>query len=230
MEQIIGKLRFEFKQVHPEGCESKTKMAEIVHITSDEEKALESVEIPEILQYNGINYTVVSIKGGGRQRYSEKINTGKRVTDKRRKDYGDFIYEEKYTYVSTNVFCTSGWSGYYTTIRYRYNNGDVKSIKLPKTLKYIGDYAFCNCKITSIVIPDGVIKIGEAAFEGCNLKEVTIPSSVKEIKMAAFAGSNSVILKIKNKEGAVKFGYNFVDSNDKVIYLGKGFFAKLFGK
>lgn len=221
MEQIIGKLRFEFYQVHPEGCESKTKMAEIVHITSDEKKALESVKIPEILQYNGINYTVVSIKGGGRQSYYVHLNTGKRVTDKRRKDYGYFIYEEKYNYVSLNVF----WD-----FTRRSNNGPVKSIKLPKTLKYIGDYAFCNCSITSIVIPDGVIKIGEAAFERCNLKEVTIPSSVKEIKKAAFAGSNSVILKIKNKEGAVKFGDNFVDSYDKVIYLGKGFFAKLFGK
>ena len=111
-------------------------------------------------------------------------------------------------------------------------NSNLKSVKLPKTLKRIGDYAFIKCEgLKSIDIPSGVESIGEKAFYETGIKKVTLPSSVKEIGSYAFYSSDiSTTLKIQNKEGVVKFGTCVVDSNDKVEYVGEGLLSKLFGK
>ena len=56
------------------------------------------------------------------------------------------------------------------------------SVKLPNTLKKIGQEAFCGSGLASIIIPEGVTTIGLRAFAYCtNLKRVEIPSTVKKI-------------------------------------------------
>ncbi|MCM1133362.1 MAG: leucine-rich repeat protein [Ruminococcus flavefaciens] len=66
----------------------------------------------------------------------------------------------------------------------------VKSVVIPKTVKYIGEGAFSYCdSIETITISDGVEDIGELAFVGCSsLKTITIPESVKTIGDNAFNG------------------------------------------
>ncbi len=56
----------------------------------------------------------------------------------------------------------------------------LRSVKLPKTLKTIGDYAFSGTLLTSITIPDSVTSIGDWIFSTCyNLSDVYITDIAK---------------------------------------------------
>ena len=74
------------------------------------------------------------------------------------------------------------------------NKTSLTSVKLPKTLKKIGSYAFSGCSgLTSVTIPDSVTSIGDRAFQDCSsLTSVTIPDSVTEIYNYAFYGCSSL--------------------------------------
>ena len=65
---------------------------------------------------------------------------------------------------------------------------NLRSVKLPSTLKEIGGDAFSYCEqLTSIVIPDGVETIGDSIFPVCkNLKSVKLPNTIKIIGRNAF--------------------------------------------
>lgn len=64
----------------------------------------------------------------------------------------------------------------------------LTSIKLPKTLKTIGQFAFTGCSsLVDITIPESVTKIGWMAFEKCSsLTDIIIPESVTSIGNCAF--------------------------------------------
>ena len=91
------------------------------------------------------------------------------------------------------------------------NNKSLTSVKLPKTLKTIGNYAFYNCSsLTSITIPDDVTSIGAWAFYMCSsLTSVTIGNSVTEIGFNAFWRCSSL---------------TSVTIPDSVIVIGSGGF------
>ena len=63
--------------------------------------------------------------------------------------------------------------------KFMYND----TIKLPETVKAIGESAFVNCsRLQSIHIPEGVTSIGASAFAGCKkLKQLVLPSGLQEI-------------------------------------------------
>lgn len=74
-----------------------------------------------------------------------------------------------------------------------FTGGQVRTITLPSTLKYIGAEAFYNCtSLETITIPDSVISIGEKAFAvSKNLKSVNFnaaTSKLTEIGEGAFQG------------------------------------------
>ncbi len=57
------------------------------------------------------------------------------------------------------------------------------------TVEHIGEYAFWECTFSSIKIPESVKTIGNSAFSECdNLYSITIPDSVVEIGHSAFSG------------------------------------------
>ena len=64
----------------------------------------------------------------------------------------------------------------------------IVSVKIPDSVKQIGDCAFENCKaICSVIIPNGMKEIGWRAFSGCAvLDSIEIPASVEKIGMSAF--------------------------------------------
>jgi len=64
----------------------------------------------------------------------------------------------------------------------------VTSVKIPDTVRTIGEKAFAVCKnLTSVNIPKGVEVIPDEAFLNCyNLKEIKLPSTVKTIGTRAF--------------------------------------------
>ena len=63
----------------------------------------------------------------------------------------------------------------------------LTEVRLPNTLKTIGNRAFVECAFTSIDIPNGVKTIGNAAFSKVPLTEVVIPDSVENIGHTAFS-------------------------------------------
>lgn len=69
----------------------------------------------------------------------------------------------------------------------------AKSIKLPATLREIGQAALSATGITELTIPAGVTTIAAGAFASCEaLTAVTIPASVTTIGMGAFKDCNAL--------------------------------------
>lgn len=66
----------------------------------------------------------------------------------------------------------------------------LQTVKLPSTLKYIWNHAFCNSNIASITLPPSLQKIDEWAFQNTQLENVVIPTSTGQIGEGAF-GDNA---------------------------------------
>ena len=68
-----------------------------------------------------------------------------------------------------------------------YNCSTLISIKMPKSVAKIKDYAFYGSKLTSMTMPDGVTLIETYAFYNCSgLTSVIIPNSTTKIGANAF--------------------------------------------
>ncbi len=91
----------------------------------------------------------------------------------------------------------------------------LKSVTIPKGVKQIGNSAFANCTgLTSVVIPKGVTEIGSGAFMSCkNLASVSIPSTVKLVGKNAFTDTKIAV----SQKGAVYIGKWLVECNNKKI-------------
>jgi hypothetical protein len=72
----------------------------------------------------------------------------------------------------------------------------LKNVKIPSTVKEIGNEAFYGCNnLTDVEFADisGVNKIGESAFSYCaSLKSFDIPTSVKALKNSVFRGCEAL--------------------------------------
>ena len=70
----------------------------------------------------------------------------------------------------------------------------LESVRLPSTLKRIGDSAFQYCyALTEVIIPDAVTEIGYSAFNTCKgLNRVVLPENLKSIGGAAFSSCESL--------------------------------------
>ncbi len=64
----------------------------------------------------------------------------------------------------------------------------LKSITLPSTITYIGDFAFYGCTgLETVAFTDEITEIGNGAFWGCSaLTNITLPTSLKSIGSNAF--------------------------------------------
>ncbi len=85
-----------------------------------------------------------------------------------------------------------------------YGNTYIKTLKIPDSVKYIDDNAFCNCRnLASVSLPNGLIRIGEdddfvtipdcifssngGVFSSSAIESVYLPDSVCEILYKAFS-------------------------------------------
>ena len=116
------------------------------------------IKIPEVVSYNSINYTVVTVDDG-------MLNTRKGKKVER------IILPQTITGIANNAFV----GGY-----------KLRSVSLPGSLRYIGKHAFSSTNIKSIIIPEGVEIIDDECFLGTPLEQVYIPNSVKKIGENAF--------------------------------------------
>ncbi|WP_415286159.1 leucine-rich repeat domain-containing protein [Clostridium perfringens] len=97
--------------------------------------------------------------------------------------------------------------------------GKLKSVKLPNTLKCIGDNAFMLNQLTNITIPDSVTKIYSSAFRDNKLKSVKLSNTLKYIGDDAF--SSNQLTDIAIPDSVLEVGNNAFDRN-KIISIKLG--------
>lgn len=110
----------------------------------------------------------------------------------------------------------------YTTFR---DCSNLVSITLPKSLKYIDQYAFQRCtSLESITIPNSVTSISSNAFQNCYaLKSITIPSSVTALGSGAFSGCfNLTSVKVEWESPLKVSPFDFYLLNEKTLYVPIG--------
>lgn len=75
---------------------------------------------------------------------------------------------------------------------------DIISLRIPETVKSLGDGAFRDCPaLTTVVIEKGLTTIGACAFAGNGaLRSVTLPDSVLSIEDTAFEDCASLTLTV----------------------------------
>ena len=100
-------------------------------------------------------------------------------------------------------------------------NKDIKTVKLPTTLKGFGDRVFKNCTaLESIVIPDSVDRISESMFYGCSrLKSVGFSPSMVYIMNGAFEKSGLEFVALPKTVTSI-YDFAFADcENLKQVYI-----------
>lgn len=67
---------------------------------------------------------------------------------------------------------------------------EMKSLSLPDTVKYIGEYSFWGCtSLKTVEFGESLEGVGAFAFAGCSyIRAVTFPASLREIGVSAFDG------------------------------------------
>lgn len=165
------------------------------------------VNIPEVVEYKGKNYTITEIGADCLWRNLDKqlglfsiadnqltISIPKTIKH---------IDEEAFRYRKIRVFRVDPESPYLTVKdNILYDKSFTKAIRacedkvigtlvLPSTVKQIYREAFeGQHHITEVILPDGLEVIGENAFAWTYIKKITIPGSVKSIGKRAFDRSS----------------------------------------
>ena len=75
---------------------------------------------------------------------------------------------------------------------------NLKTVKLPSTLKYIWNHAFYNSSLSSITLPPSLLKINEWAFQNTHLANVVIPTNCSRIEQGAFSDNDNLTTVVVN--------------------------------
>ena len=95
----------------------------------------------------------------------------------------------------------------------------LKSVKLPNTLKCIGDNAFVLNQLTEITIPDSVIEIGRGAFQGNKLTSIKLPNSITKLYCGTFENNKLTSVIIPDSVTEIEYGV-FENNKLKSIKFG----------
>ena len=126
------------------------------------------------IEYNGINYTVLTVPSGGE---NGTVEVG------RNQSRGNITIPATIT-VGENIYTVTSIGDF----AFSYCRG-LTSVTIPDGVTSIGNGAFAECLgLTSVHIPDGVTSIGFGAFLACSgLTSVDIPDGVTSIGDYAFS-------------------------------------------
>lgn len=103
-----------------------------------------------------------------------------------------------------------------------YNKSGLRYLKLPSSLRKIGDEAFAGCTDLVVVeIDEGLEMIDQAAFAQCQkLERVKLPATIRQIASDAFSGC-SALREIELPDGIFEIGYRAFlgcDGIKKVVF------------
>ena len=138
-------------------------------------ESLDSVYVPQSIESFGRNtmdYTKWSQERGSGLQYLGPV-----ALNNKHGMYSHYIIKEGTTCIADEAFSL---------------NDNLKYVKLPKGLKYIGANAFCNNRnLTSLRLPESVKRIGRGAFQS-NIKlfDINIPEGVETIDVPCFGLTN----------------------------------------
>ena len=150
------------------------------------------------IEYNGINYTVLSEPDGG-ENGTVEVGSNPYARDNVTIPATITDVENTYTVTSIGDGAFSWCSGLtsvdildgVTSIGYGAFSecSGLTSVDILDGVTSIGDFAFSMCDgLTSVTIPDSVTSIGDRAFSKCSgLTSVTIPDGVTSIGNRAFS-------------------------------------------
>ncbi len=175
-----------------------------------------------VVGYNlgpGNNFDKITIKNGtvGIANYAFNSVT---ILQSDMSVYGIHI-PDSVKYIGRGAFYKAAASGYVVTVR------------MPKNLVSIGDYAFYGCYCAffgtdrNLVIPEGTEYIGRSAFYGCeSIYTLSIPSTVKSISPYAFYGCINIGAEIDDGDDKTTNIKGSLTLNEGIEYIGdKAFFG-----
>ncbi len=141
--------------------------------------------IPEKVDINGKEYTVVKITGNREKKEFESV-----VLPNSLIEIGNFAFYNCECLKEINIPNSVKSIGY----KAFYWCSSLQTVNIPNSVKSIGNGTFEGCSsIKEIDIPDSVESIGDRAFKYCSsLQTVIIPNSVKSIGYGAFYGCSSL--------------------------------------
>ena len=153
-------------------------------VTWKEDEYKGKIVIPEIVHYDGNDYSVVAI--GESAFYDNRELLKVTVKGEKLKSVGAiaFVWCHSLSEVKLpNSVTEMGWRAFH--------NCGLTSISLPNSLTELPKEAFRACKsLKTIKLPDNLLKIGEQAFYDCSIESLTLPATVKDIGKEAFAFCN----------------------------------------
>ena len=102
---------------------------------------------------------------------------------------------------------------------------ELRTIKLPKKCKYIGEGAFSNClSLEEVILPEDMPICKTFLFSCCkSLKKQTIPENVKVIEESVFCNCKNLeeIILPYNLEKIGKFAIKNCPNLKKITWKGK---------
>ena len=105
-----------------------------------------------------------------------------------------------------------------------YNCRSLTSLKLPKTVKKIEQYAMQYCKsLQKCTLPENLSEINDKAFANTNLSEVTFPASLTSIKSKVFYECSNLKTLRFTSPSVPTFGQDIFEDCSKLekIYVPK---------
>ncbi len=114
-----------------------------------------------------------------------------------------------------------------------FENKLINSVKLPATIKEIGDFAFYGNNLSAVVLPDSLERIGGRSFSMNKISTITITDKVTKIAFQAFLGNKLTTVYIPNNVVTIEYNafYNnlitsvTIESNPNLAYIGGGAFS-----
>lgn len=148
--------------------------------------AIETCNIPETVENNGITYTVTEVKENGFRELNnlKTVNISDSVTI-----IGESAFSKCKELTSVHIpesVTTIGRAAFNECYK-------LESVNLPKKLTVLRQDIFHSCKsLTSITIPNNVTYIESNAFLGTGLTSIVIPGSVTGIAGSVFWDCNNL--------------------------------------
>ena len=105
-----------------------------------------------------------------------------------------------------------------------YNCRSLTSLKLPKTVKKIEQYAMQYCKsLQKCTLPESLSEINDKAFANTSLSEVTFPASLTSIKYKAFSECSDLKTLRFTSPSVPTFGQDIFEDCSKLekVYVPK---------
>ena len=92
--------------------------------------------------------------------------------------------------------------------------GNIKSVKIPNTIKLIGEGAFESNHLSEVVIPDSVVEIEKEAFKNNDLEKVIISNNIKGLNYGVFGNNKLKSVIVPNN--ITYIGYDAFAENELV--------------